>query len=51
MIGDSITNDVMGAKTIGLDVCYYNPPNKVKSENVLVDYEINCIRDLVQILL
>ena len=51
MIGDSITNDVMGAKTIGLDVCYYNPLNKVKSENVLVDYEINCIRDLVQILL
>lgn len=51
MIGDSITNDMIGAKAIGMDVCYYNPKGKRKPENVLVDYEVNCIHDLVQILL
>lgn len=51
MIGDSIANDMVGAKVIGMDVCYYNAKGKKKPENVLVDYEINRINDLVQILL
>ena len=51
MIGDSITNDMIGAKAIGMDVCYYNPKGKRKPENVLVDYEVNSINDLVKILL
>ena len=51
MIGDSITNDMTGAKAIGMDVCYYNAKNKRKPENVLVDYEVNCIHDLIQFLL
>lgn len=51
MIGDSITNDMAGAKAIGMDVCYYNPKGKRKPENVLVDYEVNSIHDLIQILL
>ncbi len=51
MIGDSITNDIIGAKTIGMDVCYYNPKCKRKPENVSIDYEVNSIHDLVQILL
>ena len=50
MIGDSITNDMAGAKAIGMDVCYYNPKSTRKPENILVDYEINGIHDLVQIL-
>lgn len=51
MIGDSITNDMIGSKAIGMDVCYYNANDKKKPENVLVDYEINSIHDLVPILL
>lgn len=51
MIGDSITNDIAGAKAIGMDVCYYNPKGKQKPENAFVDYEVNSIHDLVQILL
>ena len=51
MIGDSITNDVVGAKSIGMDVCYYNVKGKIKPENLSVDYEVNSINDLVQILL
>ena len=51
MIGDSITNDIIGAKSIGMDVCYYNVKGKIKPENLSVDYEVNSINDLVQILL
>lgn len=51
MIGDSITNDIVGAKSIGMNVCYYNVKGKIKPENLLVDYEVNSINDLVQILL
>ena len=51
MIGDSITNDIIGAKSIGMDVCYYNVKGKIKPENLTVDYEVNSINDLVQILL
>ena len=51
MVGDSITNDIAGAKAIGMDVCYYNPKDKSKPENALVDYEIRHIHDLVCILL
>lgn len=51
MIGDSITNDIIGAKAIGMDVCYYRPKDKRKPENVLVDYEVTSIHDLVPILL
>ena len=51
MIGDSITNDIVGAKAVGMNVCYYNIKGKHKPENVLVDFEINSINDLVQILL
>lgn len=50
MIGDSITNDMEGAKTAGMDVCYYNVKGKRKPENVSVDYEVNSIHDLVQML-
>ena len=51
MIGDSITNDMIGAKAIGMDVCYYNAKRKRIPENVLVDYEVNSIHELIQILL
>ncbi|MBD5393733.1 MAG: HAD family hydrolase [Lachnospiraceae bacterium] len=51
MIGDSITNDMLGAKAIGMDVCYYNAKRKRIPENVLVDYEVGSIHELIQILL
>ena len=51
MIGDSITNDMAGAKAIGMDVCYYNAKSKRIPENIFVDYEVNGIQDLVHILL
>ncbi|MBE5959691.1 MAG: HAD family hydrolase [Lachnospiraceae bacterium] len=49
MIGDSIMNDVIGAKKAGMATCYYNPRNKeVRSD--CCDYVIDCIQKLLQIL-
>ncbi len=51
MVGDSITNDIIGAKDIGIDVCFYNVRNKNVPEGVMVDYEIKSIEELLGILL
>lgn len=49
MVGDSITNDITGAKAIGMDVCFYNIKNKKKPDTVIVDYKIESIENLLQI--
>lgn len=51
MIGDSMTNDIIGAKEMGMDVCYYNIKKKAKAEGFAVDYEIHKISELKEILL
>jgi len=51
MVGDSITNDMAGAKAIGMDACFYNVKNKKKPDTVIVNYEIESIEELLQILL
>ncbi len=51
MIGDSISNDILGAKSIGMDVCFYNPKKKGKPNDIMIDYEINNIHALLQILI
>ena len=50
MIGDSITNDIIGAKDAGMDVCFYNPRQKSMPEGIVVDYEIRKLRQLIDIL-
>ena len=51
MVGDSITNDMAGAKAVGMDTCFYNIKSKKKPDIVIVDYEIESIEILLQILL
>ncbi len=51
MIGDSITNDIIGAKSVGMDVCFYNIKSKDKPESICIDYEIDGIEKLKQFLL
>lgn len=50
MVGDSITNDIMGALDVGMHVCYYNIRNKRIPEEVLVNYEIKSIEEILNIL-
>ena len=51
MVGDSMSNDIMGALDAGMDVCYYNIRGKEISEEIQVDYEIRCMGELLDILL
>jgi len=51
MIGDSITNDILGAKAAGMDVCFYNIKKKDVPKELAVDFVINSIRELENILL
>ncbi len=50
MVGDSITNDIVGALDAGMDVCYYNIRSKIIPEGVSVNYEIKSIEELLNIL-
>ena len=51
MIGDSLTNDIAGAKAAGMDVCFYNRRKKELPKDLCMDYEINSVQDLEKILL
>lgn len=46
MVGDSLANDIIGAKNVGMSVCWYNPKNKPAPENVSCDFVIGSIYEL-----
>lgn len=49
MIGDSMTNDIWGAKNAGMNTCYYRPDGK-KPEKPVADYQIRQLEKLFEIL-
>jgi len=49
VIGDSLTSDIKGAVDSGLRCCFYNPEGIEVSE-IIPDYVIDDIRDLLKIL-
>lgn len=50
MIGDSIMNDIVGAKKSGMDVCFYNSKHKNVPDNIICDFEIYSLAELKGIL-
>ncbi|MCC5919287.1 MAG: YjjG family noncanonical pyrimidine nucleotidase [Cyclobacteriaceae bacterium] len=48
MIGDSLENDVLGAKNVAIDQVFYNPNLKQHQESIT--YEIKCLNELRGIL-
>ena len=50
MVGDSLSNDMVGALDAGMGVCYYNIRNKIITDGISVNYEIKSIEDLLSIL-
>ena len=50
MVGDSLSNDMRGAKAAGMDVCWYNPRKKAMPEDVEIDFVIGSLRELTEIL-
>lgn len=49
MIGDSIKNDIVGANSMGIDTCWFNPTNKVNKNNVCITFEIQNIKELLSL--
>ena len=49
MIGDSITSDIRGANAYGLPCCWYDPGHTGHPEGLRIDYEIDDLRQLYDI--
>ena len=47
IIGDSLTSDIKGGKNVGIKTCWYNPSGKENKSDVVPDYEI---KDLIQVI-
>lgn len=50
IVGDSLTSDMAGGVTAGLDTCWYNPKGLPKPENLQLTYEIRRLPELLDIL-
>ena len=50
MVGDSLTNDIQGAKNAGIKSIWYNPNRTENKTNILPDYEINDLREIKKII-
>ena len=50
IIGDSLTSDMKGGYTAGIDTCWYNPEHKPNTLNIPVTYEIDNLDSITGIL-
>ncbi len=50
MVGDSLTSDILGGKNAGIKTCLYNPKRKTGREDIVPDYEIYELSELIKIL-
>jgi FMN phosphatase YigB (HAD superfamily) len=50
IIGDSLTSDMQGGNNAGIVCCWYNPNHLENTKNVRIDYEIDNLWQLEEIL-
>lgn len=50
IVGDSLTSDIRGGNNAGIKTCWYNPAHTKNLEDVRVDYEIEDLHEIFQIL-
>ncbi len=50
IIGDSLTSDIKGGNNAGIKTCWYNPTQLSKESDIIVDYEIQSLTQLYEIL-
>ena len=50
IVGDSLTSDIQGGNNAGIVCCWYNPKNEKKDTNLRIDYEIDNLNNIMEIL-
>ncbi len=50
MIGDSLTSDMQGGINAGISTCWFNPNKKQNDKKLNIDYEINNLKEVIDIL-
>lgn len=51
IVGDSLTSDIKGGITAGIDTCWYNPRSLKNREALPITYEIKALQELAPLLL
>jgi len=50
IVGDSLTSDIKGGADYGIDTCWFNPKHLNHDHEVLINYEINELEDVLKII-
>jgi 2-haloacid dehalogenase len=50
IVGDSLTSDILGGQNAGIATCWVNPKHKAGREDIRVDYEIEALSQLEDLL-
>ena len=50
IVGDSLTSDILGGKNAGIATCWYNPKGKPQNPDILPDFEIHSLPELLPLL-
>lgn len=50
IVGDSLTSDIRGGNNAGIPTCWYNPGHAPRKGNVRIDYEIDNLHQIEEIL-
>jgi 2-haloacid dehalogenase len=50
IIGDSLTSDMQGGADYGIDTCWYNPGGQIQPEHFPLTYQIQQLRELLDII-
>lgn len=50
MVGDSLTSDILGGQNAGIATCWVNPSHGPRPEHIRVDYEIESLAELPDLL-
>ena len=50
MVGDSLTSDILGGQNAGIATCWVNPDHKPGREDIRVDYQIEALSQLEDLL-
>lgn len=50
IVGDSLSSDIKGGNNAGIKTCWYNPSGKKAGENYHIDYEMNSLQQIFEII-